>query len=83
MDIVDIKEQRKITPSDSNNPVVLPLGKLMPSVNYFWKLIYMYIWTQEKVGIGTSALCLFPVQSIDFYKTEMEHKLKSVKSDLY
>ena len=41
VDIVDIKEQRKLSPSDSNNPLVLPLGKLMPSVDYFGKLIYM------------------------------------------
>ena len=41
VDIVDIEEHRKLTPSDSKNPVVLPLGKLMPSVDYFWKLIYM------------------------------------------
>ena len=41
VDIVDIKEHRKLTPSASNNPVVLPLGKMMPYVDYFWKLIYM------------------------------------------
>jgi hypothetical protein len=39
VDIVNIKEQRKLTPSNSNNPMVLLLGKLMPSVDYFWKLI--------------------------------------------
>ena len=41
VDIVNIKEHRKLTPSDSKKTVVLPLGKLMPSVDYFWKLIYM------------------------------------------
>ena len=61
--IVDIEERRKLTPSDSKNPVVLPLGKLMPSVDYFWKLIYMQIWPKEKVATGTCAVWLFPVQS--------------------
>jgi hypothetical protein len=41
VDIVDIEEHGKLTPSNSKNLVVLPLGKLMPSVDYFWKLIYM------------------------------------------
>ena len=60
---VNIKEWRNLTPGNSNCSVVLPLGKLMPSVDYFWKLVYMYILTQEKVGIGTCAVWLFPVQS--------------------
>jgi hypothetical protein len=39
VDIVDIKEYRKLTPSDSKNAVVLLSGKLIPSVDYFWKSI--------------------------------------------
>ena len=40
VDIVNIKEQRKLTPSDSNNP----LGKLMPSLESH---IYVNITTRE------------------------------------
>ena len=41
VDIVNIEERRKLTPSNSKKTFVLLLGKLMPYVDYFWKLIYM------------------------------------------
>jgi hypothetical protein len=56
----------KLTPSDSNNPVVLPLGKLMPSVDYFGNsyICKYLICPQKKFATGTCAVGLFPVQSI-------------------
>jgi hypothetical protein len=58
VEIVDIKNHWKLTHRNSNNPVVL-VGKLLPSVDYFWKLINI----KEKVATGTSAVWFFPVQS--------------------
>ena len=38
LDLINLTNTKK---SHSNDPVFLPLGKLMPSVDYFWKLINM------------------------------------------
>ena len=50
----DIKEFGKLTQGHSNYPVVLPLRKLTPYIDYFSNLfICTYTWTLEKVGVVT------------------------------
>ena len=44
--------------------MVLPLGKLKPSVDLSLKLVYMHRWTQEKVGIVALAVWLLIVYRI-------------------
>ena len=49
---VNIIKQWKLTQGNANHPVVLSLVKLMPSVDQFWKLVFIHRWTQEKVSVA-------------------------------
>ena len=46
---VNIKEYWDLNQSHSNYVVILPLGKLMPSVDYFQKLVYMHNGLMRKL----------------------------------
>jgi hypothetical protein len=46
------------------SPVVLPLGKLTPSIANLLKLVCIHSWTQEKVGIVyRQPVWVYPVKS--------------------
>jgi hypothetical protein len=59
--VVDIKEQLLVllAPSDLDNQVVLPMGELMPSVDYLETPIYVNMTTRESCYMDLWSL-VFP-----------------------
>ena len=59
-------QYRKLTPSESNNPVVLLLGKLMPSVDVVNSYVYKYKHKRNLVqGLAQFGCSLYKVHNID------------------